>query len=405
MGRLPLAGIRVIDFGWVWAAPTLSQLMADFGAEVVKVESRRNLDFYRRTRPTVPDLAPGPDSTVWHHHVNRNKLSLTVDLSWPEGVDLVKRLVGISDVVTENFSPRVLAKYGLGYQDLRRIKPDIIMASLSAAGSNGPLRDIVTYGPSLCGLAGLDSLVGYPDENVLGMQVAYADPTAGITGVFAVMAALLYRERSGKGQHIDMSQWEATSALLGEAIMDYTMNRSVHGPAGNRHKFMSPHGCYPCEGDDAWITIAVSGEEEWRALCRVMGDPDWSKDERFADGFRRLENREKLDARIAAWTRNYPKMELQERLQAAGVAAMAVYNLEDVYVDPHQDARHAYEPLPHPLVPADILYGVCWKLSETPGSLRRHAPLLGEHNEYILCDLLGVDGDTVERLIEQKVIC
>ncbi|MDO8670094.1 MAG: CoA transferase [Dehalococcoidia bacterium] len=404
MGRLPLAGIRVIDFGWVWAAPALSHLLADFGAEVIKIESRRRLDFFRTTRPAVPDLAPGPESTVWHHQVNRNKLSVTVDLTRPEGVELMKQLVGVSDVVVENFSPRVLAKWGLGYADLCQVKPDIVMASLSAAGSYGPLRDIVTYGPSLCGLAGLDGLVGYYNENVLGMQVAYADPTAGLAGVFAVMAALLYRDRAGKGQHIDMSQWEATSALLGEAIMDYTMNGRVHGPAGNRHKFMSPHGCYPCDGEDAWITIAVGSDEEWQALCREMGDPEWCRDERFVDGYRRLKNREGLDDNVAAWTRGFTKMALQERLQSAGVAAMAVYNQEDMYIDPHLNARNAYELLPHPLVPGDAIYGVCWKLSETPGSLRRHAPFLGEHNEYVFCDLLGVDRAKLERLTADRVI-
>ncbi|MDO8670092.1 MAG: CoA transferase [Dehalococcoidia bacterium] len=404
MGRLPLEGIRVIDFGWVWAGPVLGQHLADFGAEVIKIESRKRIDLARSTPSISPDLEPGPEVCSMFHNFNRNKLSLTVDLSHPEGVKLVRQLVRVSDIAVENFSPRVLAKFGLAYDDLRLVKPDIIMATLYAAGSYGPLKDIVTYGPSLSALAGLDGLVGYADGRVLGMQTAYADPTAGTIGVFAVLAALLHRELTGEGQYIDMSQWEATSALLGEAIMDYTMNGTVHGPSGNRHRHMVPHGCYPCDGKDAWITVAVDSEVEWRSLCQVMGDPEWSKDERFADGYRRLNNREELDARIADWTRGFSKMSLQERLQAEGVAAMAVFNVEDRYCNPHWQSREVHVPLPHPFVPDDAVYGIGWKLSETPGSLRRHAPLLGEHNEYILCDLLGMDKNTLDRLTEEKVL-
>ena len=245
--KLPLEGLRVIDFGWVWAGPITGQLLGDMGAEVIKIESRKRVDFIRMMPPFAEDK-PDLEGALFFHSLNRNKLSATLDLTQPKAAELIKRLIKISDVVIENFSPKALRNFGLDYPTLCEVTSDLIMVSLSAAGQTGPLKEIVTYGPSLGALAGLDGLIGYPGERVLGWPMAYTDPASGILAVFAIMAALYYRKRTGGGQYIDLSQWEATTALLPQFILDYTMNGRVAGTQGNRHPHMATPWLLPLPG-------------------------------------------------------------------------------------------------------------------------------------------------------------
>jgi len=401
--EMALEGLRVLDFGWVWAGPIVGQLLGDMGAEVIKVESRKRLDFVRMF-PPFAEGKPDPDGALFFHSLNRNKLSITLDLTQPRAIELVKRLVEICEVVIENFSPKALRNLDLDYPALQEIKPDLIMVSLSAAGQTGPLRDIMTYGPSLGALAGLDSLIGYPAERVLGWPMAYTDPASGLLAIFGIMAALYHRKRTGKGQYIDLAQWEATSALLPEFILDYTMNGRVAGPQGNRHRHMAPHGCFRCQGEDAWISIAVETEDEWRNFCKVLGNPPWCQEERFANRANRLQNQEELNRKIEEWTAGLTPQETMKLLQEAGIAAFPSYGIGDILKDPHFEERGVKVVVDHPKMREEVLYGLPWKFSRTPGSIRRSAPLLGEHNRYVFCQLLGMSEEEVRSLEEEKVI-
>ncbi len=292
-----LEGIRVLDFGTAWAGPMMGHFLADMGAEVIKVESRTAIDGARLGRPIVGDDIAGGDRGKWvdvqpqFHGVNRNKYGITVNLKQPEGMVLIKELVKKSDVVLDNSSPGVMKRLGLDYESLKKIKPDIITISLSGLGAYGPYSNAVVYANIITALSGLVSQIGYYGEPVLGAQTAlYGDANASVHGAFAVLAALYYRKRTGEGQHIDLAEVEVGTSVLGEAILDYTMNRRVAKPQGNNHPSMAPHNNYRCKGDDKWISIAIKTEEEWANFCQAIGNPDWARENRFADAFSRLNN-------------------------------------------------------------------------------------------------------------------
>jgi benzylsuccinate CoA-transferase BbsF subunit len=400
--KLPLEGYRIVDFGWVWAGTVLGHILADYGAETIKVESKRRLDGLRLGR--VFEVGTALEVNPTFHNLNRNKLSITVDMQQPKGVDLLKSLISKSDVVVENYTPDVMKKRGLDYESLIKVKPDIIMISMRAAGDYGPLAHIVTYAPIITALSGIDSLVGYADGRPLGFRHAYADPTASLFGAFAILGALRYKKRTGKGQYIDLSQWEATTGLIGEAVMDYTMNKRVCGPQGNRHASMAPHGNYPCKEKDTWVSIAVKTEEEWAGLCKAMGNPVWAKDHRFIDKFGRLENSAYLDQCVAKWTSTYTDYEAAKILQKQGVAAAPLLVTEGIFADPHFNKRNTFVHIDHPVVGAEVIYNLPWKLSGCPTRKFRHAPLLGEHNKYVFGQLLGLSDEEIAKLIDEKVI-
>jgi benzylsuccinate CoA-transferase BbsF subunit len=398
---LPLQGVRIVDFGWVYAAPIATRSLADMGAEVIKVENRKHLDELRTSPSNVSrDIEKDPV----FHDINRNKLSLAVDFAKPEGAALIKRLVAVSDVVVENYSPGVLAKRGLDYPDLVAVRPDLIMLAMSAAGQTGPLHEIRTYGPSISALSGLDSMVGYPGERVLGSQGFYPDMVGAIHGVISVLAALWHRDNTGRGQYIDLSQWEATVGMLGDAILDYTMNGFVRGTQGNRNPAASPHGNYPCQGDDAWVAIAVEGESAWRGFCRALGEPAWTGEPWAADGHRRVANAETVDRHVAEWTRERTPEEATAALQAEGVAAGPSLHVGERYFHPHFSERGFHVDLEHPATGVDIVGGIPWKLHGTPGQIRRPAPLYGEHTDYVLSDLLELSEAEQAKLREEEVI-
>jgi len=411
MAIYPLEGIRVLDFGTAWAGPMMGHILADMGAEVIKVESRNRLDGLRLGRPIVGDDIAGGDQGKWpdmqpaFHGLNRNKYSITVNLKRPEGVALIKELVKKSDVVIDNFSPGVMRRLGLDYESLKKIKPDIITASLSGLGGYGPFSDALTYAPTITAFSGLNSLIGYYGEPPLGMPgIPYGDSNASIHGAFSVLVALYYRTRTGEGQHIDLSEAEAGTSLLGEIILDYVMNRRITEPQGNNHPYMAPHNNYRCKGNDTWISIAINTEEEWRNFCQAIGNPDWTKEERFTDAFNRLDNRKELDRLITEWTVNYTPYEVMEILQKIGVAGVPVMSPEDHYFDPHVKEREAYLEIEHPLVGLEVLHGFPYRLSKTPAAIRCAAPSLGEHNEYVFRELLGLSQDEFDQLSKDKVL-
>jgi benzylsuccinate CoA-transferase BbsF subunit len=401
MAGLPLEAYRVVDFSWVWAGPLLGMILADLGAEVIKVETNKRLDSARLTpgRSTV-----GPETDFVFHSMNRNKLGITLDMADPRGYELIRELIGISDVAVENFSPKGLRKLGLQYEELNKVNPKLVMISLPAAGQYGPLSDIVTYAPSLGALCGYSSLIGYPGERVLGEQTPYLDVNSAIHGAFAVMAALYHRKTSGRGQYIDMAQIEVGASVIGEAFMEYQMTGRVMGTTGNRNPVMVPHNNYPCLGEERWVSIAVKTEEEWKSFCEVLGNPPWSEEARFSDKFKRSKNEEELDALISAWTIDFTYYEVMQKLQDWGVAAAPCLDLTERFSDPQFEARETHLQVEHPATGVDIIAGLPHKLSATPGEVSRPAPLLGEHNDYVFGELLKKSKEEIAQLVEDKVI-
>ncbi len=401
MADYPLSGYRVVDFSWVWAGPLLGMILADMGAEVIKVETNKRLDSARLTPGRSTE---GPETDFVFHSMNRNKLGITVDMSDPRGMALIKELIQVSDVALDNFSPMGLRKLGLEYETLSKINPQLVMISLPAAGQYGSLSNIVTYAPSLGALCGYSSIIGYPGERVLGEQTPYLDVTSAIHGAFAVLSALYYRERTGKGQYIDMAQIEVGASVIGEAFMEYFMNGRVMGTVGNRSAFMAPHNNYPCIGDNRWVAIAVNTEEEWRNFCEAIGSPPWTKDNKVGDKFHRLKNQEELDKLVAAWTISHNDYEIMDILQRAGVAATPCLDLMERFSDPHYMERETHLQVEHPATGVDIIAGIPFKYSATPCEVRRPAPMLGQHNDYVLKELLGRSETEIAQLIEEKVI-
>jgi Predicted acyl-CoA transferases/carnitine dehydratase len=340
------------------------------------------------------------------HHWNRNKYGITLNLKDNVGVDIAKRLVKISDVALDSFPPRVMKNFGLDYPALKEVKPDIIMLSMPAYGASGPEKDYRAFGASMEQMSGHAELSGYIGEYETPMKsgIDYGDPTAGVTAAGLILAALHYRRRTAKGQWIDVSQCEPTSLLIGEALMDYTMNHRMWKRMGNRDPWMVPQGCYRCQGDDKWVVISVSSEEEWRALINVLGNPPWAEEERFRDRLSRWHNQDELDKLINEWTSQYEHYEAMELLQKAGVPAGAVLNAAEVAENEHLKQRGYFLSGSHPKIGTAMFQGSPMKLSKSPITIRRLAPALGEHNEYILKELLGMSEDEIAELEKKQVI-
>jgi len=412
---MALASVRIIDLSQIFAGPYATKLLADMGAEVIRIECAA-----RSGRGgALPRLRPGGDfgtafpkgdtglhsynRFAYYNEVNRNKLAVTIDLSKTHGVEIFKRLVEISDVVVENFSPRVMRNFGLDYAVLKGVNPKIIMISISAYGQDGPYRDCVAYGEGIEAMSGMSKLTAYNKGAPLKPGMAYADAAAGLHAAFAIMAALRYRNTKGIGQYIDLSMRESLTPLLAEAITDYAMNQRIHEPNGNRHPRMAPHGCYRTKDHDRWIAIAVASDVAWRALCSVMGRPRWSRDQRFTEVAGRLSHRNEIDKRLNEWTARQDNIKLAKILQSHGIKAGAVLNTAGIVNDPHLKERRFFQKVEHPEAGRHIMPGVSWKMSRTPGRIERPAPCFGEHNRYVFSELLGISDKEIEQLAQEGV--
>ncbi len=419
MASYPLDGYRVVDFGSAWAGPQMTHIVADMGAEVIKVESRNRIDYGRMggaasakdllTKTPEAIVTAAPDSLELNpvfHLLNRGKLGITVDFTKPKGADLIKELIKKSDIVADNFTPGVLDKYSLGYESLAEIKPDIIVVSLCFAGHTGPLRGTRGYAPIITALAGLDSVVGYPDETIpCGPRFAFGDHVAATHGALAMLVALIHRNRTGEGQYIDMSAREASSVLIGDSLMDYTMNKRTQRREGNRDEVMAPHNCYRCRGEDKWVSIAIATEEEWQAFCHAIGDPEWANDARFSNALGRWQHQEEMDRMIQVFTLEHTHYEVMDILQKAGVAAIPSFNAAELCSDRHLDERGLLVVVDHPTLGAQMVFSPPWKMSLTPAEILTPGPPLGQHNEYVFCELLGLSQAEYSRLVEKEVIC
>lgn len=401
---LPLRGIRVANFGWVWAGPVVGQTLGFLGAEVYKIESRARIDLTRMLPPFGAGVRD-PDRSLSNHACWAGNGSVSLNLKTPAAQQLARELIARCDVVIENFGPGVMEGLHLGWDDLRTVKPDLVMFSMPAAGLTGPLKDIRTYGLSLTSTTGLDSLTGYDESQPIPVENAFSDPYNGIMGAFAILTALRHRDRTGEGQHVDYSQQEAVMQMVGPAFMDYALNGRSAGPIGNRHPLgaMAPHGVFPCAGEDRWISIAVASDDAWRGLVSAMGDPGWATAPALGTLAGRRAALDDVHRRLAAWTAGFDDRALATRLQAAGVAAAPVLNVADLLGDPHYRARGTFIEVTHPLGFRETIYGSYVKLGRTPAEVRT-GPRIGQDNARVFKELLGMSDERFEALVAERVI-
>jgi crotonobetainyl-CoA:carnitine CoA-transferase CaiB-like acyl-CoA transferase len=401
--ELPLKGLRVADFCWMIAGPSTSRILADFGADVIKIESQARIDNIRTVGPQPP-AGDSIDTNAVFNDCNTNKRSVTLNFNHPKAIELAKEIIRRSDVVTNNFTPERMARWGLGYDDLRRINPNIIMMNMPVMGSSGPFKGYGSYGNGIIAYSGLSMNMGFPERPPTGIAALYSDFSAPYFAISALMAALYHREHTGQGQFIDLSQSETTINLLGTGILNYTANGIVAPRIGNRSSNYCPHGAYPCAGEDRWCAIAVSNDEEWSRLCKVMGRLDLVTDSRFATDAARREHEDELDELISAWTRQRDPWDVMNTLQDGGVIAGVVSDLEDITTrDPWLPVNH-FVPLSRD--GEDVVFTTHAQPARINGELPplRRAPRMGEHNEEVFSELLGISEDELAQLIIDGVV-
>jgi crotonobetainyl-CoA:carnitine CoA-transferase CaiB-like acyl-CoA transferase len=402
MKASPLAGIRIVEPGQLLAVPFAARLLADLGAEVIKIESPLRLDAHRQT--TYPDNEPGDafwDRGGTYYSENRGKLGLTLNLRQPAAVEVFQDLVRVSDVVMENYTPRVMPSFGLDYESLRLIRPDVIMLSSTGYGQSGPWANYGAVGPTTEAASGLAALSGYPGGPPVLADIPYTDYVAAEQAVLAVMLALFRRRRTGRGARIDLSQVEVQMAASGELVLDALANHTAGVPRGNRHPAMAPHNFFACANPDGWIAIAVSCDREWRGLIAAMGTPAWANDERFSTLAGRKAQEDELELRLTEWTRGFEHQALMHLLQEHGVPAGAALDGRELVTNEHLRARGFFQWLDHPAhtqIPPKPYTGVPWRFSESERGNIRRAPALGEHNAFVLRNLLGYGEDRIEQL-------
>ena len=396
-----LTGLRVIDFTWVGVGPLLTKYLADFGAEVIRIESRTHLDSFRFAPPFVEDT-PGLERSGHFLNLNTSKSHVTLNLNHPQGRALACRLIAKADVVAENFTSHVMEQWRMTYDDLRQVKPDLVMISLSMEGRTGPHREALGFGTVLQAAAGLAYLTGWPDRPPAIPGVAYTDWTTPFFGLVALLAALDYRQRTGQGQYIDVSNLEVGVNCLDTAILDYTVNGRIQMRAGNECMVgdlpaAAPHGVYRCQGVNRWCAITVWNDQEWRRFCDILGHPPWTQEAHFATALRRVQHRDALNVLIETWTSQYPAADIMARLQAAGIAAGVVQNAADLARDPQLMHRGQSVWLDHPEVGVQRYDTPAFHLSSSPAQLRP-VPTLGQHNAYVFKGLLGLSDAEYEAL-------
>ena len=401
--KLPLEGVRVADFTWVWAGPFCTLQLAHLGAEVIRIESESRMCITRRIPPGA-DGEAGPNRCGYFNQYNQGKNSICLNLKKSEGLEIAKKLVATSDIVSENFAAGVMDKMGLGYERLKAIKSDIIMIALSGYGATGPESPYVSYGPAQVPMSGLASMTGFPDSPPMSVGFSYGDPNGGLHGAFAVLAALMHRARAGEGQYIDLSQWETSVAILGEGTMAQQMHGSPPQRIGNRDLHMVPHGLFRCQGDDRWVSIVAADDNEWRKLCAAMGKSELANDARFFTLADRKQHEDALEAAVTAWTETLTDEAVTTMLQAAGVAAFPALTNKELAEDEHMRGRGFFAELAHPEVGVRQHAGVPWMFSDTPCAVRRPAPCLGQDTEDVLQRVLGYSADEVAVLKDNEVL-
>ena len=421
--RGPLDGVRALELAEIWAGPFCGSLLADMGAEVVKVEAiQRIARGAIKPRPGAhgyPDGEPG--ERPWNRSANfnalsRNKLGVTLDLTTRDGAETFKELVNVSDVVFTNYAFGVMDRFGLGYEELRRAKPDIIALFTPGYGNTGPYRTYRSMGMVIDAITGHTALRGYPDMPLSrNSLVHHPDAVAGSTAVFAICLALRERARTGKGQFIDLSQAETFMPHLGEVFLEESIVGSPRSRRGNRHPAMAPHGVYRCSGGDEsdgtdngrdrWVAISVKSDGQWRDMCAAMGTPELADDDRFATLLARLRNQDALDEAVARWTRGLDRYAVANALQSRGIAAGPTLDCGgDAYDDPHLQERGYFQPVFHPDAGVHLMSGPIWRSANRPEKRHDPAPGLGQHNNYVLGDLAGLSDERLAELEAGRII-
>ncbi|HEV8574673.1 MAG TPA: CoA transferase [Dehalococcoidia bacterium] len=406
--RLPLEGVKVADFSWFGAGPICGRILADYGATVVRVESETHVDSLRMVAPFAKGKT-GYNVSGYFNNYNAGKLGILLNCNTEEGQRIARRLVEWADVFLTNITPRVIERWGLTYENLVQINPEIIAAYVPMQGFDGPHRDFLGFGAVLTPITGYNHLSGFPNRPPMGLGTNYPDYVINPGHTFvAIMAALRYRRRTGKGQRIELAQLESSAAPLGPAIFDYTANGRVEERSGNGLPYAAPHNAFKCKPasdggrpmDERWVAIACFSDDEWQALVEAMGAPNWATDGEFATLEGRKENETELDARISAWTADKDAYELMEDLQRPGVPAGVVQSAREMLdIDEHMKARGYYVYMEHPEAGVHAHDGPPFVLSKTPGSIRSPAPCLGEHTEYVCKEILGLDDEGIAELM------
>ncbi len=398
MKREALSDLKIADFSWVLAGPIVTKHLADYGATVVRIESKQRLDIMRATMP-YKDGKPGLDRGGYYAFFNSNKYDIALDLANTEGKEVARKLVAWSDIVVENFEPGIMEKLGFGYDALRAIKNDIIMLRLSNQGQTGPYSRYASLGNQLNALAGFVHFTGWPDREPLSLSLAYSDYFCPWFAVSALLAAVEYRRQTGKGQVIDFSQFEAALQFIGPYLLEYSSNGTQGQRQGNAHPFKAPHAAYRCAGDDRWCAISVSDDNQWRAFCLAIGEPSRSSDPRFATLVNRKKNEAELNSLIETWTSKHSPEEVMEIMQKHGIPAGIVKNAQDIFEDPQLKTRGHLWLMEHNEIGPFHHLGQPSILSKTPAQPRMPAPLLGEHTEYVCIRILGITDDEFTRLM------
>ena len=400
--RLPLEGIRILDLTMVWAGPSGTRLLADMGAEVIKIESARSWDMLRSLHFLGGKTERWWNKAAYFNHNNRNKYACTLDLQTERGRALALRLVAMSDMVFENYRADVIGKLRMDYDELRAANPGIILVSMPSHGKSGPESHHVAYGTNVEQLSGLVSITGYPGMGPHKSPIAYGDPNAGAIAAAAALAALLHRAQTGEGQHVEVAQWEAMIGNIGEYILGYQFDGGLSESLGNRH-VSRVQGAYECATPDEWVAVSAGSDAEFAALCAVIGRPELARDPRFADVVSRRHHHDELDAIIGTWARARSQDDAAREMQAAGVSAAPVLKIPRLMQDEHLRARGFWQSVTHADAGTWDMEGPVWRMSRTPAHVRIPPPMYGEHNTWVLHDLLGLTNAEIAALEAQGV--
>lgn len=405
MKKLPLEGIRIADFTWIGAGSFTTKLFADHGADVIKIESADRLDPLRGSRPYAEGV-PGINRSGYFADRNSNKKSITLNLKTAEGQALARQLIETSDIVANNFTPGTMEKFGLGYEDVKKIRRDVIYLAMSMAGSSGPEHKYLGFGLTIGALTGVQFLSGLPDKEPAGTGTNFPDHIPNpCHAAFAVLAALRHRRRTGRGQYIDVAQTEPTVALLGPTMMDCAANGNVPSRMGNQRTACAPHGVYPCRGVDRWIAISAWQEEAWKGLVAALPEADALRATKFSALHDRLANRDDLDVALAQATSSYEAEDLMTKLQNHGVPAGVVWTAEDIVDHDHQlQHRNHWVRLQHPEMGEAIYNAPPFRISGHAETVRLPAPLLGQHTDEICRDIFGMDEAEIASLRQNGVL-
>ena len=408
-----LQNYRILDLSRIWAGPYCTKLLADMGADVIKLESLKVYDSHRgpvspaRGIAAYPECEPGEEPwnrNGWFNCLHLSKYGITLELTSEEGRRVFEGLLSVCDVLIENFRQGSLARLGYDYQELRRFRPDLIYVSMPAFGNSGPWQSYLAYGIGQEQLSGMAHMTGYAEVGPMKSGINHGDPITGSHAAGVVLAALRYRRRTGKGMFIDVSQQESAVALIGAEVLAYQMTGREPERRGNRSPQCAPYNTYPCAGEDRWITIAATDNGQWRKLAGIIDGTELAEDLRFATNASRLENQEALDQIITRWTAGRDAFQITSKLQEVGVPSSPVLRAPDLLDDPHYAARGTFVAVDHPQVGPRRYPGIPWKMSATPGRVRWPAPMLGQHNHEIYGELLGLPVEEIAALEEQGVI-